>query len=364
MMEKRILRSLVDSVCMIVPQRVVAGMRSAVGGCGSAMTLMVAPVAALLLVSETARGDDFVVVTGAGGETEYSQFFSKWAADWVRIADESGSPAHLIGGDANASANASDDASNGDTAASDKALLIGRLDRLATDDPSPVWIVLIGHGTYQQGVAKFNLRGPDVSDAELATCLDQISDRPLVVINCASSSGPFLARLSGQGRIVITATRSGDEQNFAYFGQFLADAIGQASSDLDHDRRVSILEAFLSAASATEEFYRSKDRLMTEHPLIDDNGDAKGTPPQFYRGIRVVQKAASSDVQPDGATASRTILWTYGDQPQLTEAESRRVAELEQELESMRGKKETLSADDYFRAIEPLLLELATIESP
>ena len=38
----------------------------------------------------------------------------------------------------------------------------------AGDTQEPLWIVLIGHGTSDWREAKFNLRGPDVSDAELA----------------------------------------------------------------------------------------------------------------------------------------------------------------------------------------------------
>ena len=88
----------------------------------------------------------------------------------------------------------------------------------------PLWIVLIGHGSYDGKEAKFNLRGPDVTDAEFATWLAPIK-RPVAVIDCASASAPFLNRLSGPDRVVITATRSGSEQNFARFGEYLAEAI-------------------------------------------------------------------------------------------------------------------------------------------
>ena len=88
----------------------------------------------------------------------------------------------------------------------------------------PLWVVLIGHGTFDGREAKFNLRGPDVTDIELAEWLKPIR-RPLAIINGASASGPFLNRLSGEGRVVVTATRSGDEQNFARFGGYIAEAI-------------------------------------------------------------------------------------------------------------------------------------------
>ena len=104
--------------------------------------------------------------------------------------------------------------------------------------------MLIGHGTFDGREAKFNLRGPDVTDVELADWLLPFK-RPVVVINCASASGPFINRLSGANRVVVTATKSGNEINFARFGQYIAEAIADPRADLDKDGQVSLLEAFL-----------------------------------------------------------------------------------------------------------------------
>ena len=156
----------------------------------------------------------------------------------------------------------------------------------------PLWLVLIGHGTFDGREAKFNLRGPDVSAAELADWLKPIK-RPLAILDCSSSSGPFVNRLSGEDRVVVTATRSGDEQNFARLGQYLAEAIADPAADLDKDGQVSLLEAFLTAGARTEEFYRTKARLATEHALIDDNGDRLGTPADWFRGIHATKRVKS-----------------------------------------------------------------------
>ena len=109
-------------------------------------------------------------------------------------------------------------------------------DRLATvlrDVPkqaeSPLWLVLVGHGTFDGRKAKFNLFGPDVTGSELAAWL-QPFERPLVVINCASSSAPFINRLSGANRVIISATKSGYELNVARFGDHLSAAITQVSA--------------------------------------------------------------------------------------------------------------------------------------
>ena len=65
-----------------------------------------------------------------------------------------------------------------------------------TGSMEPLWLVLIGHGTFDGHTAKFNLRGPDVSATDLAEWLAEMK-RPLAVINCASSSSPFINRLAG-----------------------------------------------------------------------------------------------------------------------------------------------------------------------
>src|SRR4029079_14078631 len=83
-----------------------------------------------------------------------------------------------------------------------------------------LWIVFNGHGTWGGKTARVNMRGPDISGADLGGWLKPVQ-RPTVVIDTSSSSAPFIAALSGPGRVIITATRSGSEQNFARFGNYL-----------------------------------------------------------------------------------------------------------------------------------------------
>ncbi|OYV78563.1 MAG: hypothetical protein B7Z73_19570, partial [Planctomycetia bacterium 21-64-5] len=130
-----------------------------------------------------------------------------------------------------------------------------------------LWLVFIGHGTFDGKTARFNLRGPDVTAGELAAWL-AASERPLAAINCASASGPFINELSGPNRMLVTATKSGFEHNFARFGDYLSAAIADPKADLDKDEQTSLLEAFLSATAGVKEFYDSDARLATEHALV------------------------------------------------------------------------------------------------
>ncbi len=96
-----------------------------------------------------------------------------------------------------------------------------------------------------------------MTDLELAEWLAPLK-RPVAILDCASASGPFLNRLSGENRVVVTATKSGNELNFARFGQYLAEAITNPRADLDKDGQVSLLEAFLTASKGVDEYYRNQ----------------------------------------------------------------------------------------------------------
>lgn len=300
---------------------------------------------------------DVVIVVGAGGTEEFDAEFSQWAERWQTVATSAAANITRIAPSAQASTE------NESTENEDRQTLLESLERLkAADSESPLWLVLIGHGTFQQGVAKFNLRGPDISADEFATALSGAT-RPLVIINAASSSGPFLAALSGENRVVVTATRSGEEQNFARFGDYLSRAIGDPSADLDHDASISILEAFLAASHQTGQFYEREGRLATEHALIDDNGDAKGTPADFFRGIRVVGQPAG-EAEPDGQFAASLALLTTAEELALPAAKRERIAEIEQSVRELRARKSEMESDAYYAELERLMVEMARLYEP
>ncbi len=287
--------------------------------------------------------DAMIVVIGAGGSSEFEGEFDAWAEQWELLAKRQHWSAATI--------------HNSEDSVQPKELL--RLAIEARADARRLWIVLLGHGTFARNVAKFNLVGPDVSAPELRQWLSSL-DSQVVVVNCSSSSGPFLTELAGQRRVLVTATRSGSEMNYARFGKFLSGAVNDARVDIDHDKEVSLLEAFLAASSQTERFYLDDSRLATEHALLNDNGDKVGTSADFYRGIRPV-KEGKDGLAIDGGSASRLILLTSPDNPVFTAELDEKRSALEQQLEVLRGKKRLLARDDYFEQLEALLLQLAEV---
>ncbi len=190
------------------------------------------------------------------------------------------------------------------------------LDQQPKISPEPLWIVLIGHGTYDGRQAKFNLRGPDLTAEQLAQWLSGFR-RTVVIINCASASSPFMNALAGEHRIIITSTKSGYQYNFSRFGKYLAQTVGDPQADLDKDGQTSLLEAFLLASSRVAEFYRQEARLATEEALLDDNGDGRGTPASWFRGVRAVKKA-KDDAPVDGMRAHQLHLVRSVQEQRLT----------------------------------------------
>ena len=289
-----------------------------------------------------------VVVVGAAGTEEYGQEFGEWAERWREVAKKSGMNFIQIG------LTASTDDEN------DRDSLRSALESAAkSDSDRPFWLVLIGHGTFARGVAKFNLRGPDVSAADLAKWFGGMK-RPIVIANCASASGPFVNRLTGPGRVIVTATRSGVEQNYARFGGFLAEAINSAQSDLDHDGEVSIHEAFLAASAGVRTFYATQDRIVTEHALIDDNGDGKGTPATMFRGVRP-SKRAKDGLAVDGAKASRVTMNPSGTRLPFTPDELALREQLERKIDLLRAKAGEADPQEFDQELLPLMVQLAQI---
>lgn len=289
-----------------------------------------------------------IVVSGAPGTAEYGRMFDEWAGRWQQAADSGECTFRRFG-------------AVGDSAArSPRDLLRQELAAAVTvATPEPLWLILIGHGTFDGRSAQFNLQGPDLAADVLAEWLKP-SQRPVIVINCASCSAPFMNTLSGPDRIILTATKDGNEIQFCRFGGFLATAIGTTDADLDRDGQTSLLEAWLFAAKRTAEFYEADGRLATEHSLLEDNGDGRGVRSEIFEGTRV-RSTVTSDQAIDGETAGRLHLIRSPEERRLTPEQREQRIRLEDQLEALKARRSELAEDDYYQRIEVILLQLAEI---
>jgi len=318
--------------------------------CGSkfGLTAIVTAIALLLLTPSAPANDrpEVIVVVGAAGEDEYAERFREWSESWRAAAKTADAGFQVIG-------------EGGESKSGNREELQKLLTESAIEKESSLWLVLIGHGTYDGQTAKFNLRGSDLTAEKLAKWLAPVG-RPLGVIDCTASSGPFLNRLAKENRVVITATRSGDEQNFAHFGKYVSSAIADPRADVDKDGQVSLLEAYLTACRDLDEFYKQEARLPTEHALLDDNGDGLGTPAAWFRGIRATQRAKAG-ASLDGTRAHQICLVASDREKMLPPEVRKRRDEIEVAIAKLREEKAKLKEDDYYGRLEKLMLELAKL---
>jgi len=215
---------------------------------------------------------------------------------------------------------------------------------------SLVLVVLIGHGSFDNQQAKFNLIGPDLTAKDYAQLIGSLPNKRVVFVNCSSSSGEFIKPLSAEGRIVITATRSGNEQNATVFADHFIAGLVDDAADADKNGRVSVLEAFNYATKLTADWYKQKNRLATEHALIDDNADGVGH-----------EEAAGGE----GALAKLVYLDSKNIDEAAGDAELGRLIKerqrLEEEVEKLKVRKSEMKPEEYEAELERLLVDLAKV---
>ncbi len=312
------------------------------------LVFLFAPIQAVAADSISNLGPTVVIVVGAPGEALYSTNFARQSAAWSNLTQRTGAHSITLGLDS--------------AQTNDLEILQQFLSIEPRESSLPLVLVLIGHGTFDGREAKFNLRGPDLTTTNLQEWLAPFQ-RPLAIIHTGSASAPFLNRLSGTNRVLISATRSGNEQNATRFGGALAEALADPKSDLDQDGETSLLEAFLSAATRVAEFYKTEGRLATEHPLIDDNGDRLGTPAEWFRGTRATKKPPKGATS-DGFRAHQFALVPGPESQRLSSEQRARRDELELTIAQMRESRPSEPDDEYYRRLEGVLLELAQLLPP
>ena len=94
--------------------------------------------------------------------------------------------------------------------------------------------------------------------------------------------------------------------------------------------------------------------------MIDDNGDGKGTPGAFYRGVRPV-KAPAKGLALDGGLSSRMLVASLANSSPLTTSQRNAVEEIEAKIELLRSEKGSLHEVEYYKRLEGLLLKIVEI---
>jgi Peptidase C13 family len=289
-----------------------------------------------------------LIVVGLGGDPETAKTFHRWGNTLVESSQRLGVPperlVHLVG-----------EPVEGDVQVSGRSTreeVTKALTKFAAEagPEDLVFITLIGHGQWDGRAAKFNMPGPDMGPEEFEPLLKKIRSKQIVLVNTASSSGPFVEALSAPGRTLVSATRSGAEHYTTLFGGFFVDALNSPTADGDKNKRISVLEAFQFAKAEVTRAYEREGLLATEHPLLDDDGDRKG----------------SGDPTPTGADGKVAAVLSLGDasddglptDPKLRELHLER-RELERRVESLRLLKDSMDPARYASELEKLVTAVA-----
>ncbi len=122
------------------------------------LALLALLLCALVSPAQTNEDRTLVLTIGASGEPEYAEQFSAWAELWKQAAVKGALRVRVIGQDVAASVD-------------DRTRLLNVLAEEISRPAGELWLVFIGHGTYDGRSAKFNLRGPDLSAEDLAMAL-------------------------------------------------------------------------------------------------------------------------------------------------------------------------------------------------
>ena len=288
--------------------------------------------------SAFAQSSHLVIIVGLAGDPEHGELFKKWGTTLADTATQK------LGVAKDHVTLLTDAAATRDGVV--KAF--GGLAAAEADDT--VVIVLFGHGTYANKTAKFNLTGPDMTPQDFEPLLARLKSKRVVFVNTASASAPFVEALSGPGRVVVAATRTGGEMFATLFGGPFVEAFSNESADSDHDGKISILEAFDYARKTVAASYQREGLLPTEHAILDDNGDKEGSiePGREAKDGESAAVLAIGSLRQQALPADEKVRALYAERSQI-----------ERRIEALKLLKSGMDPAKYESELEKLATELA-----
>jgi hypothetical protein len=294
--------------------------------------LLAALLIALLPPSAAAETRWAIIVSGASGGEKYAEQMRDWR-EGLRSAmvDRYGFKAEHVRMLVDEAATAGEKGS-----AENVRRVFTEIKKTGTADDF-VLVVLLGHGTYDGDVAKFNLVGPDLTAKDWSDILAGVQGR-LAVVNTTEASFPFL--------------ESPAQKYATVFPEYFVKAIREASTDLDKNGRTSLFEVFTAASAAVKQHYEQKGQLATERAVLDDNGDGKGREASVEGPDGGVARLSYLDAETTAENAS----------PELAALAKRRRT-LEVQAEEHKQLKGVMPDAEWNAQFEKLMLELAQVSA-
>lgn len=265
----------------------------------------------------------YVIVGGLGGEAKYQDAFDKEVQQLAVVARRTAGDERVA-------------VLSGEGATRTAVMkLLGSL-KTKTKPTDSLALILVGHGSFDGDQYKLNLPGPDITGDELLALLAAIPARTQLVVDTTSASGALLDKFVASGRTVITATRSGFERNATHFAEHWTKALADGSADVNKNGVITAQEAFDYASREVADSFTKAGTLATEHPQLKGDGAARF----------VVARLQSA---PLPAT------------PELASLDKQKTA-LEEKIEDLRQRRESMPQDAYLNELQALLVQLADVQ--
>ncbi len=153
-------------------------------------------------------------------------------------------------------------------------------ERTQADDR--VWVIVLGHTHYDGRLSWLNLPGPDLQNAEFAKLFEGLKAREQVFVLTTSTSGSWIKSLSAKNRTILAATEAEWETNETEYPHELARVMAATDLttgdlDADLDGQFSLFDLHITTVRNIAKSYFEGELLSTEHGLLDDDGDGRGT---------------------------------------------------------------------------------------
>ena len=301
---------------------------------------MVAMMMPPLGLDASAQETHLIVVTGVEADAQDGVQFHKWAA---ALVDAAAQKAGVAGANIVYLADKPD---------VDRGRMRGRSTREGVSQAiadvagraqprDQVFIVLLGHGSFNGRDASFNLPGPDLKAADYAKLLERLGSQRVVFVNTTGSSGGFLAPLAGPGRTIVAATKTGGERLDPLFPEYFVEALSSEAADKNRDGRVSVLEAFEYAKTKVAQVFQQRGTIVTEHAALEDGSNGALADAMFLESPRARAAAFASVTDP----ARRALF--------------ERRQTLEDQIAELKAGKARMDPGQYEAALEKLVTDLA-----
>ena len=203
-----------------------------------------------------------------------------------------------------------------------KEIIAAELQNLKTTitENDSLFVIVIGHTHFENGLAWLNLHGPDVQQKEFAAMFEGVAAKEQVFVITNPCSGYYIKPLSRPVRVIISATESDLEVNETLCPHVLADMLSEAPLaewDLDADKHLSLFEFYIALCRGVADRYIDETLIATEHAQLDDNADGKGSELQLHYLTEEQGGLPRNRQRPqlmegrDGVAASRLQLASY-----------------------------------------------------